>query len=225
MALYTGPTLSFRQTSDQTGDLEKVVQYPINNLHGQSRHERRLYGASRSTNLNEPEGGLLMIFSCFRSKKDKKPTESRTTPSETTVRESRRKDKNRRPTNHSVPVTVKLAPRTTLLQTPKQDVGSRITEATLHRRAPNLQTRYMNSRFRPEPHSSIARLEFPPQSCPGVAETLNPPPEAPQSPRLAPFRPLSPTAGYSLLGSNSQQDELRQALARRAAKNECAPDT
>lgn len=144
-----------------------------------------------------------MIFSCLRARKKKDPIETARPPSNKKTPAGTGRNKN-------INVTVKLAPRTALLQTPKQKVGSRITEATSHRRAPNLHSRPAQSRRDASPPKTI--LE-PPS-----------PLEEPNGPELGPPRPTSPAGRASLFNGTTQQDELRQALARRAAKKQTAEE-
>lgn len=213
----------------------------------------------------------MVFLSCFRSRRQQlsqaETNETCTSSSrdqKATVKDTRSKKK----VKDSVirPAKVKLAPRTTVLQTPKQAVGSRITQATAGRRRPDLDKR------RDEIGSSEGRGSLSPSSASSSSTSLSSTfagcrtgtPTVPSTPgeglsldsitknTVAPIKrkaslgpddrrvpssspgdtvvtppttavhttsvSLSPAASGRFGMNTSQSDELRNALARRAAK-------
>lgn len=87
----------------------------------------------------------MVFLSCFRGRRQQlsqaEANETRT-PSSGHPKVTAKDPRPKRDKDISVrPAKVKLAPRTTVLQTPKQAVGSRITQATASRRCPDLDKR------------------------------------------------------------------------------------
>ncbi|PJF19575.1 hypothetical protein PSACC_00604, partial [Paramicrosporidium saccamoebae] len=144
---------------------------------------------------------LTMIFACFRTRRkgsDNAPTDISQRTREKTPITAKTHTK-----SQVKPTTVKLAPRTAILQTPKQAVGNRITEATSRRRRPTIELRRDQASIASSPRSMrTPSVEEPAKEIPAEA-----------------VRPISPVGMRPILNSG-QHDELRQALARRAALHE-----
>lgn len=83
-----------------------------------------------------------MIFSCFRPrKKEETLPRNATKAKDDRKRKSQGKGEESNLKTTHVPIKVKLAPRSAILHTPKQQVGARISEATLQSRRGRLPSR------------------------------------------------------------------------------------
>lgn len=166
-----------------------------------------------------------MIFSCFRSRKqrtstDKRPLDNNNNSSSLPTTAGASKSAGVRTKNV---VCVKLAPRTTILHTPKQAVGSRITLATARRRNPNLIIRMEQASQSVSRKSSIRTIEpkKPDVDIEAGLHNTSPSTSLEKQTVLSDVpRPTSPVTGLKPMLAQAQNDELRQALAKRAAKRE-----
>ena len=179
-----------------------------------------------------------MIFSCFRSKRSEQKSDLPTRKGQPTKTLAQSVQKGRQLATGQ-PVQVKLAPRTAVLQTPKQAVGCRIAEATGGHCFPQLSSESAKKITKQSEQQKLAKIppittrtkepmpilenqestpisnertlfdekaEIPTEATPTSAFTSTPTLNRPTSPPS--MRPM-----YI-----DQQEELRVALARRAAK-------
>ena len=165
-----------------------------------------------------------MVFLCFRSKK--------ATKDETLIVESKSKviieekksniknaGKSSKETHERKVVPVKLAPRTTLLKTPKQVVGARIARALHDKQNPDLETMHTEIKRQSRSPSPTRTSAASPKSNihedhtgkENEAYDAEKPSSKPTSPKLR--------VSTNVLASNGiPTNELMEALARRAAR-------
>lgn len=164
-----------------------------------------------------------MVFLCFRSKKATKDEEL------IGKNENRLNNQSKKPNNKTAAkstrhpqdrkaVPVKLAPRTTLLKTPKQVVGARIARALHDKQNPDLEN--MDAEIKRHSRSpSPTRIPSPSHSLHTEDQLIAKEKEVGDGEKTS--KPTSPklrTSSNMLASNGVQTSELMEALARRAAR-------
>lgn len=170
-----------------------------------------------------------MFFSCFKSKKSQNSEEGETAVPETsrTAQKASKKDSTKKSDTKNLADStattdeVKLAPRSAVLQTPKQAVGERISEATSDRRKPSAVESIPETaqvKMEKSKHETPANIEGQDKQSesPGASKITENQQEASQEPA----QEATPLSGLKPIFSINQQDELKAALAKRAAKQQ-----